>query len=71
MQDAIHALKYGRLHPASRGLGKLLARAIAGLLDDPVALAAMGRAARRRAEASFDYDLLAPRLQASLGDVNG
>jgi len=31
MQDAIHALKYGRLHPASRGLGKLLARAIAGL----------------------------------------
>ena len=48
-----------------------VARAIAGLLDDPVALAAMGRAARRRAEASFDYDLLAPRLQASLGDVNG
>jgi ComF family protein len=31
MQDAIHALKYGRLHPASRGLGKLLAQAIAGL----------------------------------------
>ena len=48
-----------------------VARAIAGLLDDPVALAAMGRAARSRAEASFDYDLLAPRLSASLGDVNG
>ncbi len=48
-----------------------VARAIAGLLDDPVARAAMGRAARSRAEASFDYDLLAPRLSASLGDVNG
>jgi phosphatidylinositol alpha-1,6-mannosyltransferase len=48
-----------------------VARAIAGLLDDPTARAAMGRAARTRAEASFDYDLLAPRLSASLGDVNG
>ena len=48
-----------------------VARAIAGLLDDPAARAAMGRAARGRAEASFDYDLLAPRLSASLGDVNG
>ena len=40
-------------------------------LDDPVSRAAMGRAARRRAEASFDYALLAPRLSASLSDVNG
>ena len=33
--------------------------------------AAMGQAARRRAEASFDYDLLAPRLARSLGDGGG
>ncbi len=47
-----------------------VARAVGGLLDDPTRRAAMGRAARRRAEASFDYDLLAPRLGRSLGDVN-
>ncbi len=43
-----------------------VARAIGDLLDDPAAARAMGQAARRRAEASFDYDLLAPRLAASL-----
>jgi phosphatidylinositol alpha-1,6-mannosyltransferase len=48
-----------------------VARAIAGLLDDPARREAMGRAARKRAEASFDYDLLAPRLGRSLGDVTG
>jgi phosphatidylinositol alpha-1,6-mannosyltransferase len=48
-----------------------VARAIGGLLADPSAAAAMGVAARRRAEASFDYDLLAPRLAASLGDTRG
>ena len=48
-----------------------VAAAIAGLLDDPDRRAAMGRAARRRAEASFDYDLLAPRLASSLSDVSG
>jgi ComF family protein len=31
MKAAIHALKYERLHPASRGLGQLLAQAIAQL----------------------------------------
>jgi ComF family protein len=31
MKDAIHALKYERLHPAARGLGRLLAKAIAQL----------------------------------------
>jgi ComF family protein len=31
MKDAIHALKYDRLHPAARGLGRLLAEAIAQL----------------------------------------
>jgi len=31
IKEAIHALKYGRLHPAARGLGKLLAEAVAKL----------------------------------------
>ena len=31
MRDAIHALKYDRLHPAARGLGRMLAEAIARL----------------------------------------
>lgn len=31
LKDAIHALKYDRLHPAARGLGRLLAEAIAQL----------------------------------------
>jgi phosphatidylinositol alpha-1,6-mannosyltransferase len=46
-----------------------VARAIGRLLDDPVAARRMGEAARLRAEASFDYDLLAPRLASSLGDT--
>ncbi|MGD0859572.1 MAG: double zinc ribbon domain-containing protein [Terracidiphilus sp.] len=31
MREAIQALKYGRLHPAARGLGRMLAQAIAQL----------------------------------------
>jgi ComF family protein len=34
MKGAIHALKYDRLHPAARGLGRLLAQAIAQLADE-------------------------------------
>lgn len=34
MRDAIHALKYSRLHPAARGLGRLLAQAIARLAGE-------------------------------------
>ena len=34
MKDAIHALKYGRLHPAARGLGRMLAQAIAQLAGE-------------------------------------
>jgi ComF family protein len=34
MKAAIHALKYDRLHPAARGLGKMLARAIAQLAGE-------------------------------------
>ena len=48
-----------------------VARAIALLLADPALRQAMGTASRRRAEASFDYDKLAPRLAASLADVAG
>jgi phosphatidylinositol alpha-1,6-mannosyltransferase len=45
------------------GIGRLLAdRDLAGR---------MGRAARARAEASFDYNLLAPRLAAALAGVGG
>ena len=48
-----------------------VAGAIGDLLDDPDRARAMGERARLRAEASFDYDLLAPRLGSSLGDVSG
>jgi len=34
MRDAIHALKYQRLHPAARGLGQMLAQAIAQLAGE-------------------------------------
>jgi len=34
MKTAIHALKYDRLHPAARGLGRMLAEAIAQLAAD-------------------------------------
>jgi ComF family protein len=34
MKAAIHALKYDRLHPAARGLGRMLALAIAQLADE-------------------------------------
>jgi len=34
MKGAIHALKYDRLYPAARGLGRLLARAIAQLAGE-------------------------------------
>jgi len=34
MREAIHALKYDRLHAVARGLGRMLARAIAQLADE-------------------------------------
>jgi ComF family protein len=34
MRDAIHALKYGGLHPAARRLGEMLAAAIGGLAPE-------------------------------------
>jgi phosphatidylinositol alpha-1,6-mannosyltransferase len=46
-------------------------RAISELLGDQDLRRQMGRASRQRAEASFDYDKLAPRLAASLADVEG
>jgi phosphatidyl-myo-inositol dimannoside synthase len=45
--------------------------AIARLLDDHALRERMGASSRSRAEASFDYDRLAPRLAASLADVTG
>ncbi len=47
------------------------ARAIGRLLGDRSLRSEMGDAARQRAEASFDYDRLAPRLAASLADMEG
>jgi phosphatidylinositol alpha-1,6-mannosyltransferase len=46
-------------------------RAIGDLLVDDELRRQMGDASRQRAEASFDYDKLAPRLAASLADVEG
>jgi phosphatidyl-myo-inositol dimannoside synthase len=43
-----------------------VAATLAALLDDPGRRAAMGEAARRRALAEFDYDVLAARLAAAL-----
>jgi len=47
------------------------ARAIGRLLGDQEQRERMGVASRLRAEGSFDYDKLAPRLAASLADVEG
>jgi glycosyltransferase involved in cell wall biosynthesis len=47
------------------------ARAIGRLLADGELRHRLGTASRQRAEASFDYDKLAPRLAASLADVEG
>jgi phosphatidylinositol alpha-1,6-mannosyltransferase len=46
-------------------------RAIGRLLGDHALRERMGASSRQRAEASFDYDKLAPRLAASLADVTG
>jgi phosphatidyl-myo-inositol dimannoside synthase len=46
-----------------------VAVAIRRLLADPALAERMGAAARRRAAASFDYDLLAPRLGRALAGV--
>ena len=54
--------------PSDAGLA---AEAIGRLLTDRELRDTMGAAARARAEASFDYDKLAPRLAASLADVEG
>ncbi len=47
------------------------ARSIARLLGDGQLRSRMGAAARLRAEASFDYDKLAPRLASALADMGG
>lgn len=46
-------------------------RAIRRLLDDPELRSKMGAEARHRAEASFDYDRLAPRLASALAGMGG
>jgi phosphatidylinositol alpha-1,6-mannosyltransferase len=44
-----------------------VASALARLLDDEGLRDRLGRAARARAESSFDYETLAARLEAALG----
>jgi phosphatidylinositol alpha-1,6-mannosyltransferase len=48
-----------------------VADAIARLLDDPARRARFGQAARARAQAEFDYDVLARRLDAALAEHGG
>ena len=48
-----------------------VSRALRRLLEDGDLRRRMGEAARERARKSFDYDLLAPRLAAALGNVPG
>jgi phosphatidylinositol alpha-1,6-mannosyltransferase len=48
-----------------------VATAIRTLLCDPILRKRMGKAARARAQASFDYDVLASRLASSLEEVAG
>jgi phosphatidylinositol alpha-1,6-mannosyltransferase len=53
-------------HPSDIGA---VASAVRRLLADDALRSRLGEAARRRAEASFDYDRLAPRLAAALAAV--
>jgi phosphatidylinositol alpha-1,6-mannosyltransferase len=48
-----------------------LAEALRTLLVDPARRRRMGQAGRKRAEASFDYDVLASRLASTLEKVAG
>ena len=68
--EAVEAGLTGSVVRKSTDVGAAV-RAIGELLADPELRERMGRASRQRAEASFDYDKLAPRLAASLADVGG
>jgi phosphatidyl-myo-inositol dimannoside synthase len=48
-----------------------VASALRRLIEDPLLRDGMGAAARARAEAYFDYDVLAPRLAQALAEVEG
>jgi phosphatidyl-myo-inositol dimannoside synthase len=48
-----------------------VAAALRRLIEDPGLRERMGAAARSRAEACFDYDVLAPRLAQALAEVEG
>ena len=48
-----------------------VAEALRTLLAEPTLRRRMGRAARARAQASFDYDVLASRLASTLAEVAG
>jgi phosphatidylinositol alpha-1,6-mannosyltransferase len=48
-----------------------VAAALRRLIDDPALRDRMGQAARVRAQACFDYGVLAPRLAQALAEVEG
>lgn len=68
--EAVLEGRTGRVvgHPTD---ARAVAESIGQLLGEPATRHRMGMESRRRAEASFDYDVLAPRLAAALADVEG
>jgi phosphatidylinositol alpha-1,6-mannosyltransferase len=66
VEDGVTGLVVAR--PEDPGV---VAEALRTLLADPAQRRRMGKAARQRAQASFDYDVLASRLAETLGQVAG
>jgi phosphatidylinositol alpha-1,6-mannosyltransferase len=66
VEDGVTGLVVRRPHDPAEVAG-----ALRRLLADPARRREMGRQARRRAAASFDYVLLAPRLARALAEVEG
>jgi phosphatidylinositol alpha-1,6-mannosyltransferase len=59
-----------RHHPPDK-LVAAVADALAKLLDDPALARRMGEAGRRRAEDELSYDVLAKKLDAAIGSLDG
>ncbi len=74
MRDAIHALKYGGLHPAARRLGEMLAAAVGGLAPQaPVEMLVIPVPLHRSKHAQRGFNqarLLAVNALAGLGRMH-
>jgi phosphatidylinositol alpha-1,6-mannosyltransferase len=68
--EAVEDEETGIVVTRPRDVGDVAA-ALRRLIDDPALRDRMGGAARARAEACFDYDVLAPRLAQALAEVEG